>query len=400
MVIPTARQKAQILVMDRDAESQELLASSLTDAKYQVTSADQPDMALGMISGGEVQLAIIDLDIAGAETLPFIARITEKNPAFPVIVISHPGIEDKTLDAFKLGIAEYLMKPLRPHVAVLSVHNALDRARLRRENYKYREQLENANRELQARLEEIQADQQAGRLVQQKMLPSSPSRLFNYRLEHYIRPANYLAGDFVDYHQVSDTKLVFYLADVTGHGAASAFVTVLMKQLSTRSRRHYSKDHRHEVRSAAWMLGWINENVLEAELDRHMTIFLGVIDKEKNTLNYSYGGHFPQAIFSSPEETAFLDGRGFPVGLFEGVEYEDHYLELPDKFCITLFSDGVLEILPQQELAEKEAFLLDTIGSGRNSIDDIVKALGLKENRSCPDDISVLTLHKESPDEQ
>ena len=399
MVIPTASQKAHILVMDQDSESEEILVSCLTEAEYQVSCTDQTDVALKKITSSEVQLAIIDLDIAGAETLEFIAAITKKLPAFPIIVISHPGIEDKTLDAFKLGIAEYLMKPLRPHVAALSVRNALDRAQLRRENIKYREKLEAANRELQVRLEEIQADQQAGRLVQQKMLPNSPSTLFNYRLEHYIRPANYLAGDFVDYHQVSESKLVFYLADVTGHGAASAFVTVLMKQLSTRSRKHYSKDHRHEVKSAAWMLGWINENVLEAELDRHMTIFLGVIDKDKNTLNYSYGGHFPQAIFSSPEETCFLDGRGFPVGLFEGVEYEDHYLELPDKFCISLFSDGVLEILPQKDLADKEAYLLDLIGSGNNSVDAIVKALGLVGNKQCPDDISFLILHNESSDE-
>lgn len=399
MVIPTARQKANILVMDRDVQSRDLATSSLEDAGYKTTCTEQTDLAVQKIKQSEVQLAIIDLDVVGSETLQFIAEITRQSPAFPIIVLSHPGIEDKTLDAFKLGIAEYLMKPLRTQVVVLSVYNALDRARLRRENIKYREQLEKANRELQARLEEIQADQQAGRLVQQKMLPRSPSTLFNYRMEHFIRPANYLAGDFVDYHQVSDTKMVFYLADVTGHGAASAFVTVLMKQLSTRSRRHYSKDHKHEVRSAAWMLSWINENVLEAELDRHMTIFLGVIDKEKNTLNYSYGGHFPQAIFSSPDETSFLDGRGFPVGLFEGVEYEDHYLELPEKFSITLFSDGVLEILPQQELAEKEAFLLDTIGSGRNHVDMIVQALGLEENKLCPDDISVLTLHNESVDE-
>ncbi|MCF7981675.1 MAG: SpoIIE family protein phosphatase [Pseudomonadales bacterium] len=400
MVIPLARQTKNILIMDQDHEAESLLVSCLTEADFQVICTFDVDEALRRIQEGSVHLIIADLDVAGTETLKFLESITKRFPTFPVIVISHPGIEDKTMDAFKLGIAEYLMKPLRPHVAVLSVHNALDRARLRRENLKYREQLEQANRELQARLEEIQADQQAGRLIQQKMLPPSPSYLFGYRLEHFIQPANYLAGDFVDYHQVSDSKIVFFLSDVTGHGAASAFVTVLMKQLSTRSRKHYSRDHRHEVKSAAWMLGWINQNVLEAELDRHVTIFLGVIDREKNTLNYSYGGHFPQAIFSTPQETYFLDGRGFPVGLFEGVEYEDHYLELPDQFDITLFSDGILEILPQKDLASKEAFLLETVGRGDNRVETLVKSLGIRATKHFPDDISILTLHSDSTHEQ
>jgi len=198
---------------------------------------------------------------------------------------------------------------------------------------------------------------------------------------------------------VSDTKLVFFLSDVTGHGAASAFVTVMMKQLSGRSRKHYSRDHRHEVKSAAWMLGWINQNVLEAELDRHITIFLGVIDTEKNTLNYSYGGHFPQAIFSTPEETYFLDGRGFPVGLFEDVEYEDHYLELPENFSITLFSDGILEILPQKDLAQKEAFLIETVGKADNRISALVKSVGINSVKHFPDDISILTLHSDATHE-
>lgn len=395
MVIPLARQTNDILVLDQDTQAKELIVTCLEEAEFRVECPLDSQSALERIRSGRCDLLLVDLDVVGEQTLEFLAQITSEFPAFPIIVISHPGIEQKTMDAFKLGIAEYLMKPLRPHVVVLSVHNALDRARLRRENIKYREQLEKTNRELQARLEEIQADQQAGHLIQKKMLPPTPYHILNYRIEHFIQPANFLAGDFVDYHQVSDNKLVFFLSDVTGHGAASAFVTVLMKQLSTRSRRHYSRDHKHEVNSAAWMLSWINDNVLEAELDRHLTIFLGVIDTEKKTLNYSYGGHFPQAVLSTPEETCFLQGRGFPVGLFEDAEYEDHYLELPEKYTITLFSDGILEILPQQDLASKEAFLLETVGSGEKPMGELVKKLGITSLKHLPDDISILTVRND-----
>ena len=68
----------------------------------------------------------------------------------------------------------------------------------------------------------------------------------DYKFSHRIVPADYLSGDYVEYHQVSDNKVVFFLVDVTGHGASSAFVTVMMKQLSIRSRKHFQKDKKRQ----------------------------------------------------------------------------------------------------------------------------------------------------------
>lgn len=55
-----------------------------------------------------------------------------------------------------------------------SVRRALDRAYLRVENQRYRDKLEAANRELQASLNLLQEDQNAGRQVQMNMLPVTP----------------------------------------------------------------------------------------------------------------------------------------------------------------------------------------------------------------------------------
>ena len=155
-------------------------------------------------------------------------------------------------------------------------------------------------------------------------------------------------------------------------------------------------EHHHEVKSAAWMLGWINRNLLEAELEGQATMVLGGIDAEKRTLNYSYGGHFPQAIFSSPDTTCFLKGRGLPLGLFEDAEYEDHSIELPKEFGITLLSDGVLEIIPEASLIEKERRILEIVESsqraGGDNLNAIFEALEFDELQNAPDDISVLSI--------
>ena len=39
----------------------------------------------------------------------------------------------------------------------------------------------------------------------------------------------FLSGDFVDYFAIDHEHCGFYMADVSGHGVSSAFVTVLLK---------------------------------------------------------------------------------------------------------------------------------------------------------------------------
>ncbi len=387
-----------ILVIAKDEVIDRASQQCLSNAGYAVDCTVDFKNLANTIAELSPDLIVLDLcsDGEGVDVLKTLQETNEQFPQLPVIVFFDASIEPIMVDALKLGILDYMLKPLNEERLLFSVHGSLERARLENENRDYAERLETANRELEVRLEEIQSDQQAGRLVQQKMQPLSPAHIFDFEFEHIIIPANYLSGDFIDYHQVSDNKLVFYLVDVTGHGSSSAFVTVLIKQLSLRSQRHFKMEHHHEVKSASWMLSWINRNLLEASLDCHATIFLGVIDAEDRTLNYSYGGHFPQAIFASPDTTCFLKGRGLPLGLFDEAEYEDHYIELPKDFSITLLSDGVLEIVPEANLSKKEQRLLEIVQDSRSSEGDdlnaIFEALKFDELHEAPDDISVLSI--------
>ncbi|MCP6134720.1 SpoIIE family protein phosphatase, partial [Klebsiella pneumoniae] len=70
--------------------------------------------------------------------------------------------------------------------------------------------------------------------VQMNMLPESPWTVGGFAFEHQIIPSLYLSGDFTDYFRVDERRIAFYLADVSGHGASSAFVTVLLKFMTTR----------------------------------------------------------------------------------------------------------------------------------------------------------------------
>jgi serine phosphatase RsbU (regulator of sigma subunit) len=80
------------------------------------------------------------------------------------------------------------------------------------------------------------------------------------------------------------------------------------------------------------------------------------------------------------------------AGMFETPNFEEYEIDLPEQFTLALFSDGMLEVLPPETLAEKEQMLLDMLRSEPKSIADMVDglSLGLDEETETPDDIAIL----------
>jgi sigma-B regulation protein RsbU (phosphoserine phosphatase) len=339
-------------------------------------------------------LVICDLRMPQVDGLELIRRIHALHVETPVVVISGAGVMNDAVEALRLGAADYLIKPIAD-LAVLehSVRRALDRAYLRLENQRYRNELETVNRELQASLHLLQEDQNAGRQVQMNMLPVTPWQADSLNFAHQIIPSLYLSGDFVDYFRVDENRVAFYLADVSGHGASSAFITVLLKFMTTRllyeSRRFGSQEFKPSE-----VLKHINRGLINCKLGKHVTMLGGVIDQTTNRLTYSIGGHLPLPVLYSEGKAHYLEGRGLPVGLFVEAEYSDQELELPESFSLTLLSDGVLDLLTGDTLKDKEAQLPQLVSSAGGTLDGLRKAFGLANLGDMPDDIALLVLSR------
>ena len=226
---------ATLLIIDDDQVVRASLAAYLEDSGFNVLQASNGLQGLEVFERDHPDLVICDLRMPQVDGLELIRRINALQVETPVIVVSGAGVMTDAVEALRLGAADYLIKPLED-LAVLehSVRRALDRAQLRVENLRYREKLEAANRQLQASLSLLEEDQNAGRQVQMNMLPQTPWVVDGLQFAHQIIPSLYLSGDFVDYFRLDERRVAFYLADVSGHGASSAFVTVLLKVMTTR----------------------------------------------------------------------------------------------------------------------------------------------------------------------
>ncbi len=386
---------ATLLIIDDDEVVRESLAAYLEDSNFKVLQALNGLQGLQIFESEQPDLVICDLRMPQIDGLELIRRIRQTASETPIIVLSGAGVMSDAVEALRLGAADYLIKPLED-LAVLehSVRRALDRAYLRVENQRYRDKLEAANRELQASLNLLQEDQNAGRQVQMNMLPVTPWSIEGLEFSHRIIPSLYLSGDFVDYFRVDERRVAFYLADVSGHGASSAFVTVLLKFMTTRLLYESRRNGTLPEFKLSEVLAHINRGLINTKLGKHVTMLGGVIDLEKNSLTYSIGGHLPLPVLFVEGQASYLEGRGLPVGLFDDATYDDRVMELPPSFSLSLFSDGILDVLPGATLKEKEASLPEQVAAAGGTLDGLRQVFGLANLAEMPDDIALLVLSR------
>jgi len=302
---------------------------------------------------------------------------------------------EQIMTALRLGASDFFLRPVEDKSALLrSIARCVRQRSLRRELQDSRRRLEAANIELRGTVKMLEQDQQAGRQVQMRMLPATPMVLDQYVFSHTVIPSLYLSGDFTDYFTVGEHHVIFFMADVSGHGSSSAFATVLLKNLFARKRSDYSRRGDDTVMHPVAMLQRANKELLELGVDKFATMVVGLLDMRDNTLLYSVAGHLPLPVLVSSAGAQYLHGEGSTVGIMENAVYEESRIQLPDSFMLALFSDGILEILPPKTLIEKEEYFLRVFEQSADSPEQLAKRLGLDKVETAPDDIAALFVIK------
>ena len=167
--------------------------------------------------------------------------------------------------------------------------------------------------------------------LQKRLLPN-PIELQNYTVETFFQPSAYLSGDWFDYWKISDKEVMFYLADVSGHGVTSSLLTSWMAAFHGRA-----KTPRELIKKLNGML--VQENI-----EKHITMIAGILNLETHQLRWSSAGHYPPAIIFEPNQVPkILHTSSFPLGLTEELEVEEHECVLNRHARFIICSDGALE---------------------------------------------------------
>ena len=383
----------RIFSIDRDPLARRLISRYMGRRGHEVFGyANMADLRNSAQRAGP-DIVICDMDLIDDVEAEIGRHYPKKREIQYIQLIRQHDIE-AVVEAFQHENRDCLPSPFTERTLILATERAQERRMHIARNLRIRRRLEKSMEELELSLSILKADQIAGRQMQQSLLPASPSITPPYYVARKILPSLYLSGDFVNYMPALKDFFLFYLMDVSGHGASSAFITVMVRQVMRRIVRRQTQENDFTALEHApeGFLENINTILHDNEVDKHLTMFSGCLNQRTNSLKYAVGAQLPMPILITEGKAEYLKGRGKPVGLFPGGDWPIYELDLPEKYILIAFSDGILEILPQASLAEQEDYLLKKLSKCRPDIDDVLPCLGVDVPKELPDDIAIFML--------
>jgi sigma-B regulation protein RsbU (phosphoserine phosphatase) len=191
----------------------------------------------------------------------------------------------------------------------------------------------------QLEIEHLTKELQIARQLQISMVPLQRP-LFPHRTDldicGFMEPASAVGGDFFDAFFVRENHLFFCIADVSGHGIASALFMARAMGL---------------IRVLA--IGVMEPHTLLSELNARLcfgneanifvTIFCGILDIPKRRLLYSNGGHCAPMLLYPGSSRMLPIPPGPLVGAFPGCRYSSMEVELGHDETLFCYTDGVTE---------------------------------------------------------
>jgi DNA-binding response OmpR family regulator len=128
-MLPKARVKPKILVVDDEPDALELIAFNLKNAGLEVLTAENGDQALRLARAQLPDLILLDLMLPEVDGLE-VCKILRRDPAtsaIPIIMVTAKAAEMDRVLGLELGADDYVTKPFSPRELVLRVKNLLRR---------------------------------------------------------------------------------------------------------------------------------------------------------------------------------------------------------------------------------------------------------------------------------
>ncbi|HSJ57364.1 MAG TPA: response regulator [Anaerolineae bacterium] len=140
-----------VLIVDDDRNNLHLLSRILESRGYTVCAADSGAAALRSVHASPPDLILLDIVMPGMSGLDVCARLKEdeRTRDIPVLFVTALGTVEDKLDGFRVGAVDYVTKPFQVQevLARVATHVSLHRLQQR---------LEQVNRELVARNDELE----------------------------------------------------------------------------------------------------------------------------------------------------------------------------------------------------------------------------------------------------
>lgn len=384
----------KILVVDDARDMRIVIQHLLKKLGHQVDVAVDGEDAWVKLEEADYQVIISDWVMPNLDGLELCKRV--RNASFDryiyFILLTGMSGKQNLISGIDAGADDFATKPAEIEELEVRLRSA---ARV----LELEDTLAQKNRALEETHERLQIDLVNAENTQLALLPK-PLDTDHVRSAWLYKPAIYVGGDTFNYFTPRPNILVFFSIDISGHGISSAMLSMSLQSSIAFKRSLYGSPINPEYIAdmPRVFASNLNKMIVEGGTDHYLTMIFGIIDFNEKELHYVQAGHPHPMWFDRKEDTLEpLAVNGFPVGLFDGAEYETQHRKFLSGDQLILYSDGISENESALGGGMLEADNLynhfqDVKGkSGDEMIEKISKTwLSPEQMRELPDDLSVL----------
>ncbi|HPG28338.1 MAG TPA: response regulator, partial [Myxococcota bacterium] len=127
-----------ILVVDDDASILDMTEDLLGHAGYAVTKARSGSDALSKTEDRDYDVVLTDLQMPGMDGIDLLAKIRERHPDTPVILMTAFGTIQSAVRAMRAGAFDFVTKPFTADEVLAPIERAFERRALEEENRRLR----------------------------------------------------------------------------------------------------------------------------------------------------------------------------------------------------------------------------------------------------------------------
>jgi serine phosphatase RsbU (regulator of sigma subunit)/anti-sigma regulatory factor (Ser/Thr protein kinase) len=246
--------------------------------------------------------------------------------------------------------------------------------------------------EVQAReRERVEQELRVAQLIQQQFLPRDLPRLSGWHVAAFYRPAREVGGDFYDFISLPAGKVGIVVGDVTDKGVPAALVMA--------TTHSFLRAEAPRLVDPSKVLRRIND-LLVPDMPPKMfvTCLYAVLDPETGRLQFANAGHNVPYV-NTDSGVVELRATGMPLGLLEGMSYEEKEAVLEPGENILLHSDGFAEAHnPEGEMFgfPRLMKMTESKAGGERMIDELLKELDrfTGSDWEQEDDITLVSLQR------
>lgn len=192
--------------------------------------------------------------------------------------------------------------------------------------------------------ERLEKELDVAREIQRKILPADVPDYPNLEIASVFIPAFEVGGDYYDFFRISETKLGFVIADVSGKGISAAFIMAEVKGIFESLSKTIEKPKEILIKA--------NE-ILKETLDSKtfVSAAYGYFDFNEKKLIFARAGHCPLFLIRDMNSKQIR-----PSGLGLGLSSKEYFEQTLEEFSvdllrndtIVLYTDGVTDAKNEQ----------------------------------------------------